>query len=167
MPFRNILKDPKIGLPGMVDFLVNNQIELVEFNNPLITLKGFHDTVQTFMDHSITPIQLTIDGENFFQKTDAGRKEQMNFMKPWIDAAHAENIPLIRGKMGDRTSILFRNDTKANLIATFTPILEYTESLGMKFLFENHLGKSSDINFQLEIEKSLSFFQFWLSLRLW
>ncbi len=151
---RNIIKDPSFGINGMAEFLVNNEINLVEINNSFTKAEEIHQFVQPFLDRGISLIQLTIDGNNFFQKSAEKRKEQMVFMKPWIDAAHSEGIPMVRANMGHKTGFLIPTDTQANLVATFTPIFEYVESLGMKFVFENHGGKSSDVDFQLKIKEA-------------
>ena len=159
---RNIIKDPSFGINGMAEFLVNNEINLVEINNSFTKREEIHQFVQPFFDRGISLIQLTIDGNNFFQKSAEKRKEQMVFMKPWIDAAHSEGIPMVRANMGNKTGFLIPTDTQANLVATFTPIFEYVESLGMKFVFENHGGKSSDVDFQLKIKRRISLREFWL-----
>ena len=75
-------------------------------------------------------------------------------MKPWIDAAHKNNMKYLRVNMGHSIG-LFRSDKLENLILTFKPILEYMESQGMTFVFENHGGKSSNIDFQLKVKERL------------
>lgn len=153
---RNALKDPSIGVKGIADFLVHQKISLVELNNCFTTPEGLHDFALPFIDRGIKPNQLTVDGNNFFVKGDANHKKQFEYMKKWLDAGHKENIPLVRANMGHALGLFKKTDTIENLLATFTPILGYAESLGMKFVFENHGGKSSDINFQLKVREAIS-----------
>ncbi len=152
---RNVLKDPKFGIEGIIKFLQEQKINLVELNNSFVTPAELPNVGKRFMDMGMTPIQLTVDGNNFFQKLAAGRKGQFDFMKQWIDPAHALGIPVVRANMGGPLGFLGRNMTLDNLLATFRPILEYTESLGMKFVFENHGRKSSDVDFQLQVKAAL------------
>jgi sugar phosphate isomerase/epimerase len=152
---RNVLKDPKIGVDGIIKFLQEQKISLVELNNTFTTPAELPTLGKRFVDAGMQLIQLTVDGNNFFQKSAAGRKGQFDFMKLWTDPAHALGIPMVRANMGRLLGFLSRNVTLKNLLATFRPILEYLESLGMKFVFENHGGKSSDVDFQLKVKAAL------------
>ncbi len=152
---RNALKDDSIGLEGIIKYMNDLEVEFVEINNMFFSPETLVETAQTFKDAGITPFQLTIDGNNFFQKKPAKRKEQFEFMKKWIDPAHEAGMEFIRANMGHKKGFLFPTDTLENIIATFTPILDYIESKGMKFVYENHGGKSSDVNFQLELKKKI------------
>ena len=152
---RNVLKDPKFGLEGIIKFLQEQKIDLVELNNSFTTPAELPKLGKRFLDAGLQPIQMTVDGNNFFQKSATGRKGQFDFMKQWIDPAHTLGIPVVRANMGRSLGFLARNVTVDNLLATFRPILEYVESLGMKFVFENHGGKSSDVNFQLTVKGAL------------
>lgn len=152
---RNELKKPEVGMSGIADFIQSLGVKFVELNNSFIDPTKFQDTVKIFTDRSLTPTQLTIDGNNFFQKSAKARADQFAFMKKWIDPAHKAGIKMLRANMGHGFGLFKKTDSLDNLLATFKPILEYTESLGMKFTFENHGGKSSDINFQLAVKKEL------------
>ncbi len=152
---RNVLKDTKIGVDGIIKFFQEQNINLVELNNSFVTPADLPNFAKRFVEAGITPIQLTVDGNNFFQKSASGRKSQFEFMKQWIDPAHGLGIPMVRANMGGPLGFLGRNMTIDNLLATFRPILEYIESLGMKFVFENHGRKSSDIDFQLKVKAAL------------
>jgi sugar phosphate isomerase/epimerase len=153
---RNELKKPEFGFKGMADWMVKHDIKLLELNNMFVKPETVAETVKIFTDRGVKPNQLTVDGNNFFQKSESGRANQMAFMKPWIDAAHSVGIPTIRANMGHALSGLIglfkKTDTLDNLVATFRPILEYTENLGINFVFENHGGKSSDVEFQLKVK---------------
>jgi sugar phosphate isomerase/epimerase len=151
---RNVLRDPKIGLPGIIQFLQKNDIKLVEIITLFVRLEELHSFLQPFRDAGIRPIMLTIEGNNFFQRTPKGRQGQMAFMKSWVDAAHKEGITMIRANMGHNLGFFIKTDTLENLVATFNPIMNYIESLGMQFGFENHGGKSADINFQLAVKQA-------------
>ncbi len=152
---RNVFKDPKIGVDGIIKFFHEQQINLVELNNSFTTPAELPLLAKRFVDEGITPIQLTVDGNNFFQKSTAGRKGQIEFMKQWIDPAHTLGIPVVRANMGGPMGFLGSNMTLDNLLATFHPILDFIESQGMKFVFENHGRKSSDVNFQLKVKAAL------------
>lgn len=152
---RNVFKDPKIGVDGIIKFFQEQNINLVELNNTFTKVNELPQLAKKFIDVGITPIQLTVDGNNFFQKTDAGRKGQFEFMKQWIDPAQSLGIPVLRANMGGPIGFLGRNMTLENLLATFRPILDYAESVGMKLVFENHGRKSSDVDFQLKVKGAL------------
>src|SRR5271157_1802280 len=152
---RNVFNDPAIGVPGIIDFLHKQDIDLVELNALYTQPDKFTEFAATFVDAGIRPIQVTVDGNNFFAKTESERKAQFAYMKQWIDPAHEVGIPIVRANMGHRTTLFRRNDTLPNLLETFRPILDYTESLDMNFVFENHGGRSSDVNFQLQVKKAL------------
>jgi sugar phosphate isomerase/epimerase len=152
---RNVLKDPTVGVDGIIKFLQEQKIDLVELNNTFTTPAELPRLGKRFVDAGMQLIQLTVDGNNFFQKSAAGRKAQFEFMKQWIDPAHALGIPMVRANMGRSLGFLSHNIRFENLITTFHPILEYVESLGMKFVFENHGGKSSDVDFQLKVKAAL------------
>jgi len=153
--FRNVIKDPNVGIKGIIKFLQDQKINLVELNNIFTTPSNLPNFGKQFLDAGLVPIQLTVDGNNFFQISERNRKAQFDFMKKWIDPAHDLGIPMVRANMGRAMGILKRNVTLGNLLATFRPILDYLESLGMKFVFENHGGKSSDVNFQLAVKAAL------------
>jgi len=152
---RNVLKDPSIGVNGIADFLIQQKITLVELNNCFTTPEGLHDFAKPFIERGIKPNQLTVDGNNFFVKGNANQKKQFEYMKKWLDAAKKEDIHLVRANMGHALGFFTKTDTIENLLATFKPILSYSESLGIKFVFENHGGKSSDINFQLKVKEAI------------
>lgn len=151
---RNRIRENKGDMKVVADFMVKNGIKFVEINNIFTKPEKLSDDCKMFSDHGITPIQLTVDGNNFFQKNEQARKKQFEFMKPWIDAAHKNNMKYLRVNMGHSIG-LFRSDKLENLILTFKPILEYMESQGMTFVFENHGGKSSNIDFQLKVKERL------------
>ncbi len=153
---RHVLNEGDVGWTKLVDFMVEKSISNVEINNVFVEPENFSKRVQLFTDKEITPIQLTIDGNNFFQSKDAKRKNQFQFMKKWVDLAHAEGIPFIRANMGHSGGFLGKllgRGTIESLEATFRPILEYIENLDMKFVFENHWGLSSNIDFQLAVKE--------------
>jgi sugar phosphate isomerase/epimerase len=156
---RHVLNDSRVGYLGVADFMIKHRIPKLEINNTLVDPAKFKEITKIFTDRGIIPTQLTIDGNNFFQRDDKGRKDQMIFMQKWLDLAHSVGIKNIRANMGYPLSglfgFLFKSDTIPNLVATFSPILEYLESLGMKFGFENHGGKSSNIAFQLDLKQAL------------
>jgi sugar phosphate isomerase/epimerase len=152
---RNELKKPGVGFSGIADFIQSLGVKLVELNNVFLDPATFQDTVKVFTDRGLTPTQLTIDGNNFFQKSAKARAKQFEFMKKWIDPAHKAGIKMLRANMGYGLGFLLKTDTVANLVGTFSPILDYIESQGMRFTFENHGGKSSNIDFQLAVKKEL------------
>jgi sugar phosphate isomerase/epimerase len=150
---RNLLKDPSFGFKGIADFLEKQEIKYVELNNIFLKPETFSETVKIFTDKGITPIMITVDGNNFFQKNEKGGKKQFEFMKTWLDLAKSADIPFVRANMGRNLGFLKKTDTIENFVACFTPILEYAEKLGIKFVFENHGGKSSDVNFQIKVKE--------------
>ena len=151
---RHIINDSPKGMEEFADFLVEQKVPFVEINNMFTKPEKLQETVRIFTDRGITPNQLTIDGNNFFQKSEKARKKQFDFMKKWIDAAHESSIPMVRANMGHDLGLIRKTGTVENLVATFKPIMDYTERLGISFVFENHGGKSSDINFQLAVKKA-------------
>ena len=150
---RNRIREPHYGMKGVADFMVKNGIKFVEINNLFTTPTELPSIAKIFSDSGIVPIQLTVDGNNFFQNSESGRKKQFEFMKGWIDAANRCGMKFIRANMGHPLGFLTKSDTFENLQATFRPILKYTEKLGINFVFENHGVKSSNIDFQLKVKE--------------
>lgn len=150
---RNRIRDTNFGMKGVVNFMVKSRIKFVEINNIFTNPAELPSLAKMFSDAGIQPIQLTVDGNNFFQKSEKGRKKQFEFMKAWIDAANNCGMKYIRANMGHPLGFLIKSDTVENLEATFRPILEYTEQFGINFVFENHGGKSSNVDFQLKVKE--------------
>ncbi len=132
-------------------FCVDNGFKYLEVNNLFFHQKSFISKLQTFLDHGMIPIQLTVDGNNLFQAKESGRKKQFEKLKRWVDIAHEASIPCIRANMGHMLYVR-KSDTVDNLDATFRPIFEYMDNAGIQFVFENHGGRSSDVNFQLQVK---------------
>ena len=151
---RNSLKDPAIGFKGIADFLIKHSVQNVEINNMFVKPETIHETAKIFTDQGIKPVLLTCDGNNFFQKKEGDRKKQFDWMKVWLDAAHKISVPMVRANMGHGFGFLKKTDTVENIVGTFRPILEYAEQLGISFTFENHGGKSSDVDFQMAVKKA-------------
>ncbi len=148
----------KIGMEGMAEYLNKLDVEFVEINNKFTTAKDLPENVKLFASKGIKTVLLTYDGNNFFipAEEDAAedRKDQFDAMKPWIDAVKVAGIPIIRANMGSPPGFLSKDsEMLAALVATFKPIQEYAEKLGITFVFENHGGPSSDVNFQLLVKK--------------
>src|SRR6056297_387087 len=152
---RHALKDESIGFEGVADFLNENNINFIEINNRFTTPKELPGVIDLFEEYGISTFQLTVDGNNFFQKKEKKRKEQFDFMKKWIDPASKKGVKYIRANMGRRLGFFRRSDKIENLLATFHPIMQYIESKGMTFVFENHGGKSSDVEFQLKVKNEI------------
>jgi len=148
----------KIGMAGMADYLNKIGVKFVEINNMFTTAKELPENVKVFASKGIKTVLLTYDGNNFFIPADEDaaedRQDQFNAMKPWIDAAKAAGIPIIRANMGHPPGFLStESEMLAALVTTFKPIQEYAEKQGITFVFENHGGPSSDVNFQLLVKK--------------
>jgi sugar phosphate isomerase/epimerase len=149
--FRNSIKNG-MSFDKIADKLNEWGVKFVEINNSFTTPKELPEVAKTFKNKGITPILVTIDGNNYFQKTPGGREGQFKWMKPWIDATHAAGITTIRANMGHFGNMLFKGGAFKQFVANFTPILEYCEKLGITHTFENHGGLSSDVNFQLKVK---------------
>ncbi len=153
---KSALKDDSIGLEGIIEFLHNNNVKHVEINNIFTKPEKLGQMVANFKESGITPFQLTIDGNNFFQKKESKQQKQFEFMKKWIDPAHEAGIKYVRANMGHRLGFLFPTDKLEYLVKTFRPIMDYIEEKNMIFVFENHGGKSSDVEFQLKVKHNIS-----------
>ncbi len=152
----------QIGMAGVADFLNELGIKFVEINNVFTTPEKLVTDAKTFTSKGITPIMLTVDGNNFFIPDDkededvqADRKKQFEFMKAWLDAAHAAGITIVRSNMGHAFPGLFASDDDAlaGIEGTFKPIQKHAESLGITYVFENHGGHSSDVDFQVKFKQ--------------
>ncbi|MHA1684431.1 MAG: sugar phosphate isomerase/epimerase family protein [Promethearchaeota archaeon] len=150
--FRQMIKDG-MTFEQIAEKLGQWNVENVEINNGYTTAKGLAGAVNLFADQGIKTVLLTFDGNNFFQKKEADRKEQFDLMKPWIDAASSAGIKIMRANMGHHK--VKKNTDKAldKIVGTFKPILELAESAGITFVFENHGSLSSNINFQLRLKE--------------
>ncbi|MHA1679604.1 MAG: sugar phosphate isomerase/epimerase family protein [Promethearchaeota archaeon] len=154
---RDEIKD--IGMAGIADFLEEIGLKFVEINNVFTTPEKLVQDARIFRDRGIEPILLTVDGNNFFmpfdEDGDEDRKYQFNFMKKWLDAAKNAGISTVRSNMGRAFPGIHANDDEAlaDLIDTFKPVQEYAESLGITYVFENHGGLSSNVEFQLKFKK--------------
>lgn len=143
----------QIGMEGMAAFLQELGVTNVEINNVFTRASKLQENVDTFKQHGITTVLLTYDGNNFFMPDEEDRGDQLEAMKPWLDAAKAAGIPMVRANMGHPFELPeCQASMFDDLIATFTPIQEYAESLGLTFVFENHGGPSSDVDFQLRVK---------------
>ena len=151
--FRNSIKNG-MSWEKIADKLNEWGIKFVELNNAFMKPKEVPDVAKIFKNKGITPILLTIDGNNYFQGTPEGQKGQFEWMKPWIDGAHAAGITTIRANMGSFKSMLFKGRAFKQIVATFTPILEYCEKLGITHTFENHGGLSANVDFQLKFKQA-------------
>ncbi|MHA1792233.1 MAG: sugar phosphate isomerase/epimerase family protein [Promethearchaeota archaeon] len=145
----------KIGMKGVAEFLNELDVNHVEINNVFTKPEKLIDDVKVFKDHGIDTILLTVDGNNFFMPDEEDREDQFNFMKPWLEAANKAGIKMVRSNMGHAFPGIYPNpdDALEDLITTFKPIQELAESLGITYVFENHGGLSSDIEFQLKFIK--------------
>jgi L-ribulose-5-phosphate 3-epimerase len=148
----------QIGMAGVADYLNKIGVKFVEINNMFTTAQKLPDDVKLFASKGIKTVLLTYDGNNFFMPADddaaEDRQDQFDQMKPWIDAAKATGIPMIRANMGHPLGII-KKEAKMlkDLVATFKPIQEYAEKLGISLVFENHGGPSSEVDFQLKVKK--------------
>ncbi|MFX0097978.1 MAG: sugar phosphate isomerase/epimerase family protein [Candidatus Hodarchaeota archaeon] len=168
----------KIGMKGVADFLEELGIKFVEINNTLTKSKKLKENAELFKKRGITPVLLTIDGNNFFVPSgdEKGHKKQMEFMKPWLDAAKEAGISIVRANMGHGVDLWpapprdmyddeeeYQEDMEEyngefdrimrDIVETFKPIQEYAESLGITFTFENHGGPSSNVDFQVKFKE--------------
>ncbi len=153
---RDSIKNLKMS--GVADYLVKLGVKHVEINNMFTTAKELPENVKLFASKGIKTVLLTYDGNNFFIPADEDaaedRQDQFNAMKPWIDAAKASGIPIIRANMGHPPGFISEeSEMLAALVTTFKPIQEYAEKQGITFVFENHGGPSSDVDFQLLVKK--------------
>lgn len=143
-----------MSFPEIADFLVELDIKHVEINNIFTSPEKLLEIVTIFKEKHIDTVLLTIDGNNFFQGKPKAREDQFNWMKPWLDAAHNSGIPMVRANMGHHRGLfLSRKKILKQQVETFKPIQEYAESLGITFVFENHGGPSSDVEFQLAVKE--------------
>lgn len=148
----------KIGMEGMADYLNTLGVKFVEINNMFTTAQKLPDDVKLFASKGIKTVLLTYDGNNFFLPPDEDaaedRKDQFDAMKPWIDAAKAAGISIVRANMGHPPGFISTEaDMLDALVTTFKPIQEYAEKQGITFVFENHGGPSSEVSFQLLVKK--------------
>nr|MDO8110660.1 sugar phosphate isomerase/epimerase [Candidatus Sigynarchaeota archaeon] len=147
----------QIGMAGVAAFLKENGIDNVEINNVFTTAQKLPEDVKLFASKGIKTVLLTFDGNNFFIPDDGeeDRKDQLNLMKPWLDAAKASGISILRSNMGHPMEGIFKDQAQMlkDLAATFKPIQEYAEKLGITYVFENHGGQSSDVDFQVKFKK--------------
>jgi sugar phosphate isomerase/epimerase len=146
-----------IGMDGMADFLNEIGVENVEINTIYTKAENLQEDVKAFEAKGIKTVLATLDGNNFFMPADAeeDRKDQFDMLKPWLDAAAAAGIGVFRSNMGHPLGI-FKNKKKMlqDIVDTFRPIQEYAESLGITYVFENHGGPSSDVDFQLKVKQA-------------
>ncbi|MHA1717533.1 MAG: sugar phosphate isomerase/epimerase family protein [Promethearchaeota archaeon] len=146
----------KIGMKGVADFIKELGLEHVEINNMFTKPEKLPGDVKIFENAGIKTILLTVDGNNFFMPDEEeDRQYQFNFMKKWLDAANKSGIEIVRSNMGHTFPGIHptKEAALADLVATFKPIQEYAESLGITYVFENHGGYSSDVDFQVEFKK--------------
>jgi sugar phosphate isomerase/epimerase len=147
----------EIGIAGIADFLNETGIENVEINTVYTTPQQLPGDVALFADKGIKTVLLTCDGNNFFIPDDGeeDREDQMNFIKPWLDAAKESGISIFRSNMGTPMMIEEEDEQLHDLLGTFKPIQEYAESLGITYVFENHGGPSSDVDFQVKVKEQI------------
>jgi sugar phosphate isomerase/epimerase len=148
----------KIGMDGMADFLNEIGVENVEINTIYTKAENLAEDVKVFEAKGIKTVLATLDGNNFFIPDEPeDRQDQFDLIKPWLDAAAASGIGVFRSNMGTPLGI-FKNKKKMlqDLVDTFRPIQEYAESLGITYVFENHGGESSDVDFQLKVKQAFS-----------
>ena len=152
---RDYIKD--IGMAGVADFLNETGIENVEINATYTTTQKLPEDVAFFADKGIKTVLLTFDGNNFYIPDDGeeDREDQFNLIKSWLDAANDSGIPIMRSNMGHPMMISDEEDHLHDLIGTFKPIQEYAESLGITYVFENHGGPSSDVDFQVKVKEQV------------
>jgi len=131
------------------DKLNELNVKFVEINNSFTNPNGLIKICDMFREKGINPILLTIDGNNYFQKSDKNRKEQFEWMKKWIDAAKNSNINMIRANMGHQKLTRNFNKPLRKITHTFKPILDYCEKNEIVHTFENHGGISANIEFQI------------------
>ena len=66
---RDKINDPEIGWERVADFLAEQKVDFIEINNVFVddSQPGFQKVVDIFESRGLEPLQLTIDGNNFFQ----------------------------------------------------------------------------------------------------
>ena len=127
-------------------------LEYVEINNFYLKPEELPKIVEMFKSKGITTNQLTVDGNNYFQKKESKRIGQFEYMKKWIDAANKSGIKMVRANMGSH-AVRSKKKALVKITETFRPILKYCESLGISHAFENHGSLSSDVEFQLMVKE--------------
>lgn len=152
---REYIKD--IGMAGIANFLNEIGIENVEINAKYTTAQQLPDDVRLFADNGIKTILLTFDDNNFFipDEGEEDREDQFNFIKPWLDAAKESGISIFRSNMGHPMGIEDELEQLHDLVTTFKPILEYAENLDITYVFENHGGPSSNVDFQVQVKEQI------------
>lgn len=168
---RKSLRNPNIGFEGIADFLLENEISCIELNTlilkshslytPLIMRllsvflkqKPMGQVLKLLRDKGIKPIMITIDGTDMFQKSKKGINKQLEYIRSWVEPAQKAGINRVRVDLGLKPRFSNKKKMLSRLVKTFTPILEYIESLGMNIVVENHYGLSSSLKFLLDIKK--------------
>lgn len=142
-------------MEGIASFLTSIGLNKVEINNKFTKPGKLPGDVQLFKNHGIDTILLTVDGNNFFMPDEEDREDQFSFMKPWLDAASTAGIPMVRSNMGHAFPGIYPEDDIAlkDLVETFKPIQDYAEEKNIVYVFENHGGLSSDVDFQLKFKE--------------
>lgn len=150
--FRHLIKDGW-KFEQIADKLKEWGIQFVEINNMFTTPEELPNVVDMFAKKGIKTVLLTVDGNNYFKKKESDRKEQFEWMKKWIDAAHKSGITMIRANMGHHKPTKNFKKPLDKIVPTFRPILEYCEKLGITHTFENHGLISSKVEFQLAVKQ--------------
>lgn len=133
-------------------------VNFIEINNLFVASneesseKSLKNVCKIFTDNGVTPILLTIDGNNYFQSSQKKRKEQFDFMRKWIDSASDCGISIIRANMG-RPKFGGKPRNLKLIYKTFKPILDYCKKKNIIHTFENHGTLSSDVEFQLMVKE--------------
>ncbi|HME56682.1 MAG TPA: TIM barrel protein [Candidatus Lokiarchaeia archaeon] len=158
------MKETKMGIDGVTNFLVEQGITKMELNNWNLVLEGvpttlatrgmrllykpdlipFHTMVEALENKRIAPVVLGIDGTLLMWRKD---KMHYNYVKAWLDAGHDVGIPAARIFVGWSPLPASKQKHLARTAACVAPLVKLAEERGMDLLFENYQGLSNDAEF--------------------
>jgi len=158
------MKETKMGLNGVLDFLIDLGITKMELNNWNLVLEGvpttpathgmrllykpdlmpFRTMIEALVSNKIAPVVLGIDGTLLMWHKD---KMHYNYVKSWLDAGHDAGISAARIFVGWSPLPASKRKHLTRTAAYVTPFVKLAEDRGMDLLFENYLGLSNDAEF--------------------
>lgn len=173
------LSDPRIGLDGVLDFLVRNDITGLEVNNWSFLLDGAPATPSIWLFRHVVPLVLygtrgtfkprLFAFEEFMQRVHdrhlapillgidgtffmwhAGRMHARH-VKAWLDAAHGTGIPAARVFVGWAPLPSSKKRHLERAVRCIAPLVALAADRNMQLLFENYTGLSNDPTFVTEL----------------